>query len=70
MADRFFTRVGNSGSNALSSIIRNSMGRLESRYGVHFVHNWGHWSGYGRPVAGASGASAVVAQVIRSVKIP
>lgn len=63
MADRFFTHVGNSGANALSSIIRNSMGRLGSRYGVHPVHNRGHWSGWGRPVAGASGASAVVAQV-------
>ena len=31
MADRFFTHVGNSGNNALSSIIRSSMGRL-SRY--------------------------------------
>ena len=63
MADRFFTHVGNSGANALSSIIRNSMGRLGGRYGVHPVHNRGHWSGWGRPVAGASGTSAAVAQV-------
>lgn len=63
MTDRFFTHVGNSGANALSSIIRNSMGRLGSRYGVHPVHNRGHWGGWGRPVAGASGSSAVAAQV-------
>ncbi|XP_032797159.2 LOW QUALITY PROTEIN: E3 ubiquitin-protein ligase HUWE1 [Daphnia magna] len=62
MTDRFFTHVGNSGANALSSIIRNSMGRLGSRYGVHPVHNRGHWGGWGRPVAGASGSSAVAAQ--------
>jgi E3 ubiquitin-protein ligase HUWE1 len=67
MADRFFTHVGNSGANALSSIIRNSMGRLGSRYGVHPVHNRGHWGGWGRPVAGASGTSAVVAQVLNQL---
>ena len=58
MADRFFNHVGNSGANALSSIIRNSMGRLGSRYGVHAVHNRGQWSGWAtRPVAGASGVA-------------
>ena len=64
MADRFFTHVGNPGANALSSMIRNSMGRLGNRYGVHAVHNRSHWSGWAtRPVAGASGAAAVGTQV-------
>lgn len=63
MADRFFT---NSGANALSSIIRSSMGRLGSRYGVHPVHSRGHWSGWGRTVASGSGSQAVVAHVRRS----
>ena len=61
MADRFFTHVGNSGANALSSIIRSSMGRLSSRYGIHTVHNRSHWSGWApRPVAGASGTAGGV----------